>query len=158
MRFCNTLLVLLLGLSTTYASGEDVKSLLLQDPVKGWITSGYGYRTSPFNGKKQFHGAMDVAASEGTPIKAPLNGIVQVAGEKSGCSIHLGKCIIIDHGNEVETVYGHLLRILVTPKTKVSTGQTIGHVGSTGLTTGPHLHFELHLKGKSVNPKLYLPR
>lgn len=121
-------------------------------PVNGWITSSFGYRTSPFTGKKVFHNAMDIANQAGTPVAAPANGIIAFVGQKR----LLGNLIIIDHGYGIVTKYGHLQKILKKRGETVKRGDIIGLVGSTGRTTGPHLHYEVQLNGVPVNPKRYI--
>jgi len=117
-------------------------------PVQGWITSGYGYRTNPFTGKREFHQAIDISAPWGTPIRAAAQGKVVQAGWKDAYGLR----VRISDGYGYYTVYGHLSKILVKRGTWVKKGQIIGRVGSTGRSTGPHLHFEVWHNGKSINP------
>ena len=144
------------GFDTLVIGLEHKQNLLAStpaiQPVNGWITSGFGYRTSPFTGKKVFHNALDIANQEGTPVSAPANGIITFVGQKR----LLGNLIIIDHGFGMVTKYGHLQKILKKRGETVKRGEIIGLVGSTGRTTGPHLHYEVQLNGVPVNPKRYI--
>jgi len=117
-------------------------------PVQGWITSGYGWRRNPFTGKKEFHKAIDISTPWGTPVRAAAKGQVVYAGWDDG----YGLKIRIRDGYGYYTVYGHLSHILVKRGAWVEKGQIIGRVGSTGRSTGPHLHFEVWRNGKAVNP------
>lgn len=121
-------------------------------PTDGWVTSGFGYRISPFTGQRVFHKALDIAAREGTPVVASADGIVTHAGANG----LLGKVIAIDHGHGMITRYGHLNKTEKRPGEKVKRGDRIGLVGTTGRTTGPHLHYEVYLNGIPVNPKKYI--
>jgi murein DD-endopeptidase MepM/ murein hydrolase activator NlpD len=127
-------------------------------PVAGRITSGYGARPDPFTGERSTHLGVDVGAPEGTPIRAPAPGVVLRAGARGG----YGNEVEIDHGGGVVTVYGHASEVLVAPGERIAAGQEIARVGSTGRSTGPHLHFEVRLGGKPVDPrralKLYAAR
>ncbi len=95
---------------------------------------------------------MDLGASAGTPIKAAADGVVVSAGDRGG----YGLCVIVDHGGQYATLYGHASKLLVTAGQKVSAGTTLALVGSTGLATGPHLHFEVRVLGVPINPAPYL--
>jgi murein DD-endopeptidase MepM/ murein hydrolase activator NlpD len=117
-------------------------------PVAGRITSGFGYRIHPILGVRKMHTGVDIAASTGTPIQAAAPGRVIHSGEMGG----YGRCIIIDHGGGVATLYGHCSSLSVWAGQQVKQGQTIGRVGTTGLTTGPHLHFEVRRNGTPVDP------
>jgi murein DD-endopeptidase MepM/ murein hydrolase activator NlpD len=121
-------------------------------PTMGWRSSGFGYRTSPFTGRKEFHQGVDIATRTGTPIVAPADGTVTFVGSKGS----LGKTIIIDHGYGMVTRYGHLKKYLVKAGTRVKRGDKIGLVGNTGRSTAPHLHYEVHLNGIPVNPSKYI--
>ncbi len=121
-------------------------------PVRGWVTSAFGKRISPFTGKLQMHEGLDIAARPGTPVKASADGVVIYSGWKSD----YGKLVTIDHGYGYRTRYGHLSRIYVKNGQRVKRGDTIGAVGSTGRSTGPHLHYEVKVRGLPVNPKTYL--
>ena len=123
----------------------------LGNPLKGdWnVSEGYGARIHPITGKPGFHTGIDLSASEGTPIYAVSNGIIRKA--VSGDSIY-GNQIILGMGHQYQTMYGHLSKLAVKTGQRVKAGQIIGYVGSTGLSTGPHLHFETWHHGDSFNP------
>ncbi len=122
-------------------------------PVKsGWISSYYGYRNDPFTGKRQFHSGIDFAGRKGTPILAAAGGVVVKAG-KNG---RYGNMVEIDHKNGYHTRYGHASEILVHVGDVVKKGQEIAKMGSTGRSTGPHLHFEVIKNGHKINPKRLL--
>ena len=121
-------------------------------PVRGWMTSGFGRRVSPFTGKRVMHTGIDIATRGGALIIAPADGVVsRVANE-----LDFGKLVEIDHGYGVVTRYGHNSKILVRPGHRVRRGEPIARVGNTGRTTGPHLHYEVRLNGVPVNPKRYI--
>lgn len=117
-------------------------------PVQGWISSGYGWRIDPFTKKREFHPAIDIVAPWGTSVKAAAQGTVVYAGWYDGYGLR----VQIRDGYGYSTVYGHLSHILVKKGSYVRKGQIIGRVGSTGRSTGPHLHFEVWHNGKSLNP------
>lgn len=122
-------------------------------PVIGGITSGFGMRRHPIlGGAPLFHTGIDISASYGSPIRASASGRVIFAGWYGG----YGNMIIIDHGGNISTVYGHLSRIVVKIGEEVAEGDVIGYVGSTGLSTGPHLHFEVRVNGDPVDPLSWL--
>jgi len=121
-------------------------------PSEGWITSGFGYRTSPFTGLREFHKALDIANREGTPIIATADGIVTFVGKKG----MLGNVITIDHGHGMVTRYGHVKKVLKNRGEAIKRGDTIALVGNTGRTTGPHLHYEVILNGIRINPNRYI--
>lgn len=121
-------------------------------PARGWVTSGFGYRTDPFTGLKQMHEGMDIANSSGTPVIVPADGVVVRIDREVG----LGKVITINHGHGIRTRYGHLSEIYVGVGRQVKRGERIGAVGSTGRTTGPHLHYEVAVNGVPVNPTRYI--
>ena len=118
-------------------------------PTDGFISSGYGLR---WNGA-EFHQGIDIAAEMGTPIVATADGVVTIAGWNAG---GYGNMVDIDHGSGVSTRYGHASAVVVTPGQRVRRGQIIAYVGSTGHSTGPHLHYEVRLSGQPVNPTSYL--
>jgi murein DD-endopeptidase MepM/ murein hydrolase activator NlpD len=113
--------------------------------------SGYGMRIDPIYKTAKFHAGMDFSANTGTPVYATGNGRIKKAGWQSG----YGKVIIVDHGYGYETWYAHLNKYNVRVGQKVVRGEVIGEVGNTGKSTGPHLHYEVHLKGKVMNPVNY---
>ncbi len=119
---------------------------------KGWLSSFYGYRADPFTGKKAFHYGVDIAGKERTAILAAASGLVTFAGKKDG----YGYLIEIDHGAGYATRYAHNKEISVKVGNLVKQGDTIAKMGSTGRSTGPHVHFEVLQHGKKVNPRKYL--
>jgi murein DD-endopeptidase MepM/ murein hydrolase activator NlpD len=138
--------------ATYYAKEDSIRHMPALHPVlEGRITSDYGMRIHPIFKKRSRHPGVDFAAKSGAPIYAAADGIVKLAQYHGG----LGKCVYIDHLYGFETRYGHMKQILVRRGEKVKRGDKIGLVGNTGITTAPHLHFEVHFKGKEVNPKDY---
>lgn len=131
---------------------EEQKLLTLSTPsilpVNGWISSKFGYRISPFTKERVFHEGVDIAARYGTPVRATAKGIVIFAGYKAA----YGKMVTIDHGFGFVTRYGHNSKLLVKPGDKVEKGDVIALVGSTGMSTGPHSHYEVLVNGIPVNP------
>jgi len=123
-----------------------------QMPVQGWFSHGFGWRKDPWTGARQFHRGIDIVAHEGTEVRAPADGIVSQATRKSD----YGKMIDISHGYGYVTRYGHLSEVLVRPGQRISRGDLLGRVGSTGRSTGPHLHYEVFRDGHRVNPWKYL--
>ncbi len=121
-------------------------------PVKGWITSGFGPRISPFTGQRAMHDALDIGAAPNTPVQAPAAGKVTAAGFDP----RMGNVVNIDHGYGIRTQYGHLAKIQVKTGQRVKRGEVIGFVGSTGHTTGPHLHYLVKVQNQSVNPMRYI--
>lgn len=119
-------------------------------PVVGQVTSGWGYRTR----FEKFHYGLDIAAPTGTPIKATCAGVVEFAGWKNG----YGYCVFLDHGNGLKTAYGHASKLYVQKGQSVAAGQTIAAVGSTGFSTGPHVHLEVRINGRLVDPATVLPK
>lgn len=121
-------------------------------PVNAPITSSFGMRNHPILKRRRMHSGVDFGAKSGTPIKAAADGIVITSQYSSG----YGNMIVIDHGGNISTLYGHCSRVYVKSGQRVSRGDTIAAVGSTGLSTGPHLHFEVRVNGKPVNPMNWL--
>jgi len=121
-------------------------------PTKGWVTSAFGYRTSPFTGNREFHRGVDIAARMGTPILAPADGTVRYVGTQRA----LGKTIVIRHGYGVETIYGHLSEHMLERGQKVKRGEPIALMGTTGRSTGPHLHYQVEVNDVPVNPRNYI--
>lgn len=122
-------------------------------PFRGTVTSSYGHRENPFSGRGvETHSGLDIRAPMGAPVKAMAKGTVTFAGRKGG----YGNCIVIKHASGYETLYGHLSKINVSAGEKIDIGQLIGNVGSTGRSTGPHLHYEVHKNGKRINPSNFL--
>jgi len=132
----------------------EKKALSMIRPVSGgWISSYYGNRLHPILGYYRFHSGIDIAVDSGVPIKAAEDGTVIFAGSNGG----YGNCVIIDHGGGISTLYAHASRILVQKGQDVRKGQTVALVGTTGLSTGPHLHFEVRIDGKTDDPLKWLP-
>ena len=123
-------------------------------PILGPINSGFGEREDPIlgTGEGEFHKGVDIGSPDGTPVHAPADGRVVRAGLESG----YGRVIDINHGNGITTVYGHLQGFNVVPGQMVVKGQVIGYVGHSGRVTGPHLHYEVQVRGIAVNPHKYL--
>jgi murein DD-endopeptidase MepM/ murein hydrolase activator NlpD len=118
----------------------------------GWEASRFGYRKSPFTGRKQFHAGLDIAANRGTPILATADGVVTFAKKKG----LMGNMLIINHGYGMVTRYGHIDKFLKKPGDKVKRGEVIATVGNTGRSTGPHVHYEVRLNGTPINPVKYI--
>ena len=123
-------------------------------PSKGYITSGFGKRNDPFRGGLAHHLGIDFDANTGDPVAAAAGGVVSFSGVKSG----YGNVVEVDHGNGYRTLYGHNSRLLVRAGDIVRAGQTLARVGSTGRSTGPHVHFEVHVNGRPVNPRRFLDK
>ena len=131
----------------------DPAYLPIRWAVRGKINNEFGYRRNPFGGRSyEFHGGIDIDGNYGDPVIAPANGIVIRAGWMGG----YGNVIEIDHGYGLTTRYGHLSRIEVRVGDEITQGIRIGRVGSTGRSTGPHLHFEVRINDRAVNPRLFL--
>ena len=133
--------------SETIATVNDIRISVL--PVTGRITSRYGESSSL---RRSTHTGLDIACVTGTDIKVVSNGTVKFAGKKGS----YGNLIIIDHGNGVETWYGHCSKLYKNVGQSVEAGEVIAAVGSTGNSTGPHLHFEIRINGVCVNPQSYV--
>ena len=121
-------------------------------PAKGWFTSRFGYRVSPFTGKPALHAGLDIAAAPGSPVYATADGVVTFAGYDEG----YGKIITIDHGYGVTTRFGHNAQIYVQLGQKISRWDVISSIGNTGRSTGPHLHYEVRVNGVPRDPSLYI--
>ncbi len=120
----------------------------------GKINNEFGFRRNPFGGSRyEFHAGMDIDGERGDAVVAPANGVIVKAGYQGG----YGNMIEVDHGNGLTTRYGHLSKIEIQVGDTVNRGQIIGYVGSTGRSTGPHLHYELRLNDKAINPRRFLP-
>jgi murein DD-endopeptidase MepM/ murein hydrolase activator NlpD len=117
-------------------------------PAHGWLSSSVGRRTDPINGGDDFHQGLDISADSGSPVYATADGTVVVAAREGA----YGNLITIDHGYGLETRYGHLSKYDVKAGVKIKRGQVIGRVGSTGRATGPHLHYEVRVNGRLLNP------
>jgi murein DD-endopeptidase MepM/ murein hydrolase activator NlpD len=135
---------------------EDQKGLLASTPsiwpTKGWLTSRFGHRLSPFTGDKEFHNGIDVSARRNAPVIAPANGVVSSAGRER----LPGRVLFINHGYGLVTKYAHLQKILVKEGQYVKRGEKVALVGSSGRSTGPHLHYEVRLNGVPTNPLNYI--
>ena len=123
-------------------------------PVTGNVTSGFGWRSSPFDGAKEMHQGIDIAAAAGTPIVATGDGQVEVSGWSDG----YGNIVHINHGNGIITLYGHNSALAVRVGQSVTKGQVIAYVGSTGRSTGPHLHYEIRTGNTAIDPWRFLIR
>jgi len=155
----NILLKSLESIENQKISGEkNLRNLVISStpnlrPVIGCnVTSRFGYRESPFGGRSEFHKGFDIAGSSGTSIRPGGDGIVSFAGDKGA----YGKTLIISHGHGIVTQYSHLSTFKVSPGERVRRGQLIAGMGSTGRSTGSHLHYEVHLNGVPVNPEKYM--
>jgi murein DD-endopeptidase MepM/ murein hydrolase activator NlpD len=133
-------------------NGEVLSSTPTIAPTVGVLTDGYGTRNDPITGRRAFHRGLDISARRGTPVYAPSDGIVVFAGRNGG----LGKTLRISHGFGFTTVYGHLHEMKVELGDSVRRGDQIGSVGNSGRSTGSHLHYEVHVDGKSVDPLYYI--
>ena len=136
---------------------NDQRSLLaakpLGWPVKGWLTSNFGLRRDPFNGKRKIHEGLDIAARTGTPVISTADGIVSSVKTQPG----YGKMVIIKHQHHLTTLYAHNSKLIVRKGSRVKQGQKISLMGSTGRSTGPHLHFEVRNDTHPKDPIKYLP-
>ncbi len=130
-------------------SGTGERKGTMQMPVAARISSGFGWRRHPVLGFRRLHKGLDFAAPYGSPIRAASDGTVAYAGRNGG----YGNFVKLNHGAGLATGYGHMSRIAVRPGTRVTRGDIIGYVGSTGLSTGPHLHYELWRNGAPINPQ-----
>ncbi len=133
--------------------GQGVVAIPSAKPVAEYsYTSGFGVRTDPFRHSAAMHAGMDLAAPIGTPVYATADGVVSFTGWMGG----YGNLVEIAHGKAIETRYGHLSRIIVKPNTPVKRGQLIALMGSTGRSTGSHLHYEIRIDGRAVNPAPFI--
>jgi len=121
-------------------------------PVDGRVTSSFGEREDPFNGEGAFHSGVDISAGYGEPIHATADGVVELAEPTSG----YGREVVIDHGNGIKTLYGHMSGFAVSAGDSVHRGQVIGYIGLSGRSTGPHVHYEVRIRNIPVNPHKYL--
>lgn len=135
---------------------EEQKNLLAHTPAirpaPGWITSSFGYRHSPFTGKREFHKGLDIANRKGTEILATADGVVSFVGKKG----NLGKMLVVDHGYGLTTRYAHLDKAIHKRGDRVKRGEPIALMGNSGRSTGPHLHYEVWLNGMPVNPSKFI--
>jgi len=137
------------GARMNWVERQEINGDLFIWPVVGRITSPYGFRRCPFTGVRQFHTGIDIGAPTGTPVRAAMSGRVAHVGYDRV----FGNMVIINHHSGFRTLYAHLSTIRVRPGAAVQTGERIGDVGSTGLSTGPHLHFTVFRHGATVNPR-----
>jgi len=121
-------------------------------PVRGWVTSGFGPRISPFTEKPAWHDGLDIGAAPNAPVQATARGRVTATGFDS----KLGNIVRLDHGYGIETLYGHLAKSLVKEGQRVDRGDVVGLVGSSGLATGPHLHYMVKANGQALDPNKYI--
>jgi len=121
-------------------------------PIRGPINSEFGLRLSPWSPLEEYHGGIDIGAPVGTPVKAPAPGVVVFAGRQAD----FGMTVIIDHGHDTRSLYGHLSKLAVSADRPVQRGDIIALTGTTGRSSGPHLHYEIQVNGEPVNPNTYL--
>jgi murein DD-endopeptidase MepM/ murein hydrolase activator NlpD len=133
-------------------AGKALAALPSRWPVRGGVNSEFGNRLSPWTRVTEFHSGLDINAQPRTPVRAPAGGTVTFAGGQQ----EYGITIILDHGQDVRSIYGHLSQVAVKHGERVERGQLIGYTGNTGRSSGPHLHYEILVKGRSVNPRAYL--
>lgn len=139
-------------LQTLRSKKEALASIPSIWPISGFITSHFGNRPSPFTGRIEYHKGLDISAAIGTPIQASGNGKVTLAG-KDGA---YGNCVVLQHGSGLTTRYAHMSTVDVSVGQNVRRGQIIGYVGSTGRSSGPHLHYEVKVNGMNVDPLRYI--
>jgi murein DD-endopeptidase MepM/ murein hydrolase activator NlpD len=137
------------GAQLDWVNLQEINGDLFIWPIPGYITSNYGYRKSPFTGARQFHSGLDIGSPMGTPVRAAMAGRVSFVGWDD----LFGNYAVITHHSGYRTLYGHMSVLRVKSGAYVGTGQRIGDVGSTGLSTGPHLHFTVYKNGITVNPR-----
>jgi murein DD-endopeptidase MepM/ murein hydrolase activator NlpD len=130
------------------APAAPAQGATLVMPAEGRISSSFGMRTHPISGQRKMHTGMDIAAPTGTPVRAAADGVVSFAGRRGG----YGNTVIVDHPDGTQTLYAHKHTLGVRAGESVTAGQTIGTVGSTGHSTGPHLHFEVRRDGEPQDP------
>jgi murein DD-endopeptidase MepM/ murein hydrolase activator NlpD len=133
-------------------TGEVVSSLPLRWPLRGRVNSEFGRRPSPWSGATEHHSGLDISVAPGSPVMCPAPGRVLLAGGGGD----YGRHVVIEHGNGVRSLYGHLSKVDVKAGQLVEKGDVLGLTGSTGRSTGPHLHYELRVAGKAVNPRKFL--
>lgn len=121
-------------------------------PTQGYLIRGYGVKSDPFTGEQKLHSGLDISNRTGTPVVATANGVVISTRYQTG----LGNTVVVDHGNGVQTVYGHLSQFKSKEGQQVRRGELIGLIGNTGYSTGPHLHYEVIRHGSTVNPSQYI--
>jgi murein DD-endopeptidase MepM/ murein hydrolase activator NlpD len=137
------------GAKLDWVNRQEINGDLFIWPCTGYISSLYGYRIAPFAGTRQFHSGLDIASSMGSPVKAAMAGRVS----QVGFDYSFGNFVLISHHSGYRTFYGHMNDVRVKTGAYVETGERIGDIGSTGLSTGPHLHFSVYKNGVTVNPR-----
>jgi murein DD-endopeptidase MepM/ murein hydrolase activator NlpD len=137
------------GARLDWVNLQEINGDLFIWPTPGYITSPYGFRRSPFTGARQFHSGLDIGAPMGTPIRAAMSGRISTVGWDDA----FGNYVVVSHHSGYRTLYAHMSVIRVKSGAYVGTGERIGDVGSTGLSTGPHLHFTVYKNGVTVNPR-----
>jgi murein DD-endopeptidase MepM/ murein hydrolase activator NlpD len=149
-----TMVGLTMGLTRNATTADWAKANSAPNlwPIEGQVTASFGERIDPFNGEGAFHSGVDIGSSYGASIVAPADGVVTFSDIMGG----YGKAIMIDHGNGISTRYGHLSGFAVTSGQRVHRGDVIGFVGTSGRSTGPHLHYEVRINDTPVNPYKYL--
>ena len=133
-------------------AGKMVAALPNRWPVRGPVNSEFGTRVSPWTKAPEFHAGIDIRAERGTSVHAPAAGTVTLAGSHA----EYGLTVILDHGNDIRSIYGHLSKIAVEIGQRIERGTELGLTGNTGRSSGPHLHYEILVKGQPVNPRAYL--
>jgi murein DD-endopeptidase MepM/ murein hydrolase activator NlpD len=133
-------------------AGKMLAALPMRWPMRGEVNSDFGPRTSPWSGARELHTGVDIGAKHGTPVHAPAAGTV----EHAGAHPDYGLSVVIDHGHDVRTVYGHLSQVASRRGQRIERGALIGLTGNTGRSSGPHLHYEILVHGRAINPRAYL--
>lgn len=131
---------------------DEARSLVGKPVSKSWVSSNYGMRTDPISGERAWHNGIDIASTAGAPVVAMAPGVITYAGHKAG----YGKVVEINHGAGLSTLYAHQKALAVETGAFVRKGQKIGEVGSTGRSTGPHVHYEIHKDGRSLDPARFV--
>jgi murein DD-endopeptidase MepM/ murein hydrolase activator NlpD len=132
-------------------AGKALASLPSRWPVRGAVNSEFGGRQSPWTKSGEFHGGIDIAADRGTPVLAPAAGTVSFAGTHA----EYGLTVMLDHGEDLRTIYGHLAKVSVALGQQIARGGELGRTGNSGRSSGPHLHYEILVNGRPVNPRAY---
>jgi murein DD-endopeptidase MepM/ murein hydrolase activator NlpD len=140
------------GRSRNLFARADANLLPAGWPISGRLGDGFGHRSDPFSGEGAMHTGIDISAPKGTSVKATADGIVMYANWNTG----YGRCVIVDHGNGYQTLYGHLSQIGVIEGEEIRQGEIVGRVGNSGHSTGPHLHYEVRVHSTPVNPYRFL--
>ena len=133
-------------------AGKMLAMLPSRWPVRGAVNSEFGDRISPWTKAAEFHAGMDIRAERGTPVHAPAGGVVAVAGPYAD----YGLTVVLEHGEDLRTIYGHLSKVGTAVGQRVERGDQLGLTGNTGRSSGPHLHYEIVVRGQPVNPRAYL--